>query len=78
MPRISGRQLADHLMPLRPEMHVLYMSGYMDGPQLRDSVLETGAPFLQKPFTAASLAATVKEVIDTKSVSEEPKVALTT
>jgi two-component system cell cycle sensor histidine kinase/response regulator CckA len=64
MPRISGRQLADRLMPLRPEMRVLYMSGYAREDMRRYGILETGSPLLQKPITPEALGRKVRETLD--------------
>jgi len=64
MPRMSGSDLARRLASRRPEMRVLYMSGYTDDETLRRGVLAGGKAFLQKPFRAAVLAARVREVLD--------------
>ncbi len=64
MPVMSGRGLADALSSLRPEMRVLYMSGYTDDAIVRHGILLEGVPFLQKPFTPQRLAAKVREVLD--------------
>ena len=64
LPRISGRTVAERLAPLRPSMRVLFMSGYTDDSIVRSGVLEATAAFLQKPFTHASLARKVREVLD--------------
>jgi two-component system cell cycle sensor histidine kinase/response regulator CckA len=64
MPGMSGPQLAQRLARLRPEMRVLYMSGYSDDALIRRGVVEQGAAFLQKPFTPDALAHKVREVLD--------------
>jgi signal transduction histidine kinase len=64
MPRTNGHQLAASLQPLRPDMKVLFMSGYTDDAMIRRHVAESGRPFLQKPFTPSGLAAKVREVLD--------------
>ena len=64
--QMSGRELVERLAPLRPEMRVLYMSGYSDEAIVHHGVLKPGTAFLQKPFTTESLMRKVREVIDKK------------
>jgi FixJ family two-component response regulator len=63
MPRISGRDLADSVAAIRPEMKVLYMSGYTDSAILNSGV-SRGRNFLPKPFSPQVLARKVREVLD--------------
>ena len=64
MPQISGRELAERLLVLRPGIKVLFMSGYTDDAVIRHGVLQEGTAFLQKPFVPNDLARKVREVLD--------------
>ncbi|HEX4627820.1 MAG TPA: PAS domain S-box protein [Gemmatimonadales bacterium] len=64
MPGMSGHELAKQLSALRPEVRVIYMSGYTDDAITRHGVLEPGLAFVQKPFTADAIARKVREVLD--------------
>ena len=75
MPQMSGRELAQRLQPLRPDMKVLYMSGYTDDAIVRHGVLGAGMAFLSKPFTPDALALKVSEVLDTPPRTVEPAAA---
>jgi signal transduction histidine kinase len=64
MPKMSGPQLADRLVPLRPGVKILFMTGYTDDSAVRRRILEPGNHFLQKPFTPRELARKVREILD--------------
>jgi CheY-like chemotaxis protein len=64
MPGMSGREVARRVVALRPQVKVLYLSGYTDDAIVRHGMLEPGIAFLQKPFSADMLARKVREVLD--------------
>jgi two-component system, cell cycle sensor histidine kinase and response regulator CckA len=67
MPGMSGREVGRRLAAGRPEMKVLYLSGYADDSIVQHGVLEPGLAFLQKPFAPETLARRVREVLDAPS-----------
>ena len=64
LPQMSGPDLADQLCKGRPELRVLYISGYTDDEIVRRGVSTARMAFLQKPFTPETLTRTVREVLD--------------
>ena len=64
MPVMNGFELTDLLMPLRPEMKVLYISGYPDNPALQKRNLNPEINFILKPFSSEDLAIKVRKVLD--------------
>jgi CheY-like chemotaxis protein len=65
LPGMGGRQVAEALRELRPEIKVLYVSGYTDDAVVRHGVLQEDVQFLQKPFPPQALAKKVREVLAT-------------
>ncbi len=63
MPSVSGRELAERIEKLRPGIKVLYMSGYTDQAVVHHGILESDAVLLQKPFTLATLAEKLREIL---------------
>ncbi len=63
MPGMSGRELADRLKPLYPEMETIYMSGYSERAGLDRQMLESAGAYLAKPFSPEALAVKVRELL---------------
>jgi FixJ family two-component response regulator len=62
MPGMNGKELADQLLQSRPNMRVLYVSGYSDN-IIRNVISAQDASFLQKPFTRQVLSKKLREVL---------------
>jgi PAS domain S-box-containing protein len=72
MPGMSGRELASRTSTLRPEMRVLYVSGYMEEVMAQHGVRAAKIAFLGKPFAPEELTRKVREVLDAKPPSSPP------
>jgi PAS domain S-box-containing protein len=64
MPQMSGREVADRLLPLRPHMKVLYTSGYSEQAVIHYGVEHAERDFLAKPFTPESLIRKIRDLLD--------------
>ncbi|MBI3662326.1 MAG: response regulator [Acidobacteria bacterium] len=64
MPGMSGRDLAKRVKQLRPEIKILFVSGYPDQAIVRHGVLDGGISFLPKPFSRYDLLRTVRDILD--------------
>jgi signal transduction histidine kinase len=71
MPRLGGFELAQRLAEQRPELKVLYVSGYTDDLLLQREGLPAGTDLLRKPFTPEALSCKVREVLDRSSTHRE-------
>ena len=66
MPRLNGKQLLVSLRKNRPDLKVLFMSGYSSNIIVHNGVLEEGMPFIQKPFRPSELVQKVRAILDGK------------
>jgi CheY-like chemotaxis protein len=64
MPGMSGRQLAERIQSTRPQIKIMYMTGYTDDMVVQHKVLEPGVKLLQKPFSKVDLALKVRSTLD--------------
>ena len=67
MEGLPGPELAERLLLSRPELKVIFMSGFADGSLAPDGILEPGRVLVQKPFTIRMLSARLREVLDDPS-----------
>ncbi|MGH9659077.1 MAG: response regulator, partial [Bryobacteraceae bacterium] len=74
MPKMNGWELAQRVMPLRPEMKVLFISGFSDSGAPEKTAATLGAAFLFKPFTPEVFARKVRDVLDGKLFEPEERV----
>jgi len=66
MPNMNGRQLAAELAGTRPDMKVLYLSGYTESVAIQHGIVDASVPFLPKPFSRDALAKTIRDVLKTR------------
>ena len=71
MPGMNGRELARHVTTQRPDIRVLYMSGYAENAVGHDGTLDAGINLLQKPFSLPALKDRVREVLDSEPIPQE-------
>jgi two-component SAPR family response regulator len=67
---MGGRLLAERLVPIRPAMKVLYMSGYTSDASVREGIQQSTIAFIQKPLTPEGLARKVRAVLDSAAAPE--------
>jgi len=75
MPGMNGRELAQRVLAARPDIKVLYMSGYTENAIGQNGTLDAGIILLQKPFTLPALKAKVRELLNVPPTPEAPMAA---
>ncbi|MEW6201389.1 MAG: ATP-binding protein, partial [bacterium] len=63
MPEMSGQELTKRIMPQRPGMKVLYMSGYTNNTIVKHGFLEPGTHFIEKPFSMSAIEQKAREML---------------
>jgi len=71
MPGMNGRELAQRISEIRPNVKILYMSGYTENVIGQNGTLDAGVRLLQKPFNLRDLKSVVREVLDTTPTPQE-------
>ena len=71
MPGMAGRELAQHLSVIKPDLRTLFISGYMDDVGIMAGQEEGMSSFLQKPFTPEVLARAVRNLLDASTPSDK-------
>jgi FixJ family two-component response regulator len=69
MPRMSGPELAERIVTVRPDIRLLFMSGYTEQPFPRHTLGNNPVELLQKPFTPQTLAESVRNALSLQSRS---------
>ena len=69
MPQMGGARLAAELAPARPDMRVLFVSGYAEATFQRHGEIDVTTHFLQKPFSLKAMARKIREVLDVDKAS---------
>jgi two-component system cell cycle sensor histidine kinase/response regulator CckA len=67
MPRMGGAKLANQLRAERPDLRVLFVSGYAEATVLRQGAIDLSTSFLQKPFSLKTLAHKIRKVLELDS-----------
>jgi PAS domain S-box-containing protein len=75
MPGMNGRELAQRISEIRPNVKILYMSGYTENVIGQNGTMDAGVRLLQKPFNLRDLKSVVREVLDTTPTPQEVRMS---
>ncbi|HYD16831.1 MAG TPA: response regulator [Candidatus Nanoarchaeia archaeon] len=64
MPGMNGRDMARKIIEIKPDLRVIFMSGYTDNPVLREAFSDSTTVYLQKPFTVDTLRTRIRQVLE--------------
>lgn len=64
MPHMGGRELAENLRSMMPQLRILFMTGYTDNAMFHNGMLDSDVQLIQKPFTPASLLQKIREILE--------------
>ncbi len=70
MPEMGGKELCDKIILQKPDIKILYMSGYAEDTIVHQGILDKGVNFIHKPFTVLMLATKVREVLDQPAINK--------
>ena len=64
MPEMNGRKLADNALEMRPDLKILFTTGYTRNAVVHNGMLDAGVAFLPKPFSVTQLGVKIRQVLD--------------
>jgi two-component system, cell cycle sensor histidine kinase and response regulator CckA len=68
MPGMNGRDMARKLIDKKPDLRVIFMSGYTDTPVLREAFADCNTVYLQKPFSVETLRTRIRQVLEAHTI----------
>jgi two-component system, cell cycle sensor histidine kinase and response regulator CckA len=74
MPGMGGRELAQHLIAIKPDLRILFMSGFTDDVGILAGHERGTSGFLQKPFTPEVLARMIRKILDAAPATPAPPI----
>lgn len=69
MPELNGKEFVKKVKKIKPDIRVIYVSGYTDNHIVHDGMLETGVNFIQKPYSIETLSGKIRQVLDRHQIT---------